>query len=70
MIKVYNFNFGDYFQKIIMEERGIIDTECNCIFAKINKDLWKNPSKRPCRHIQSALLHLDLKFKKYGRIYK
>ena len=66
MIKVHKLNFGDYFQKIIMNKRKIIDTECTCKYAEINKDLWKNPSKRPCKHIRSAILHLDLRIKKYG----
>lgn len=70
MIKVYNFNFGDYFQKIILDERKIIDTECTCAYGVRNKDMWKNPDKRLCKHIFSAILHLDLKIKKYGIILK
>ena len=66
MIQVHKSNFGDYFQKIISDGRKIIDTECGCIYAQVNKDLWKNPNKRPCKHIRSAILYLDLKIKKYG----
>lgn len=70
MIQVYRFNFGDYTQKIIMDEKKIKDTECNCIYGQINKDMWKNSDKKPCKHIVSALMHLELRIKSGRKIYK
>ncbi len=63
MIKVYNYDFGFYHQKLIMNGRKIKDITCDCKHGLNNKDMWKNPDKRPCRHAQSALLHHDLKTK-------
>ncbi|KKK63721.1 hypothetical protein LCGC14_2991420, partial [marine sediment metagenome] len=51
-------------QTIVLEGKKIIDATCNCVYAKNNKDMWKNPDKKLCRHATSALLHLDLKTKK------
>lgn len=64
MIDLKQFYFGDYKQKIILDDKKIKDIECNCIYAKNNKDMWKNPNKRPCKHSISAIMHLDLKLKK------
>ena len=64
MRKANYFYFGEYKQTIVLEGKKIIDATCNCVYAKNNKDMWKNPDKKPCKHSTSALLHLDLKTKK------
>lgn len=60
MIKVHNYNFGYYNQKLIMIEKKIKDVECTCKYGLVNKDMWKNPSKRPCKHIKSAILRREI----------
>lgn len=65
MIKVHKLNFGDYFQKIILDERKIIDTECDCKWGKNNKKAWKEGGTI-CKHTQDAIIHLNLRIKKYG----
>lgn len=57
------FNFGDYKQTIVLEVKKIVDVTCMCIYGLTNKDMWKNPNKKPCEHATSALLHWQLKTK-------
>ena len=66
MIKVYNFNFGDYFQKIIMDEEKIKDTECTCKWGEIHSTAWKKGEK-VCKHTNAAMIHLNLRLKKHGK---
>ena len=66
MIQVHKLNFGDYNQKIILNGRKIIDTECDCTWGKNNQKAWKEGNTL-CRHIKSAIMHLDLRIKKYGK---
>jgi len=63
MIKVHNYNFGEYLQKVVMNGKKIKDLTCTCKYGQVNEDMWKNPQKRPCKHTRSALLHHDLKTK-------
>lgn len=65
MIKVHKFNFGDYFQKIIMDEKKIKDTECTCKWGEIHKKAWKT-GETLCEHTVDAIIHLNLRMKKYG----
>ncbi len=69
MIKVHKFNFGDYFQKIIMDEKKIKDTECTCKWGEIHKKAWKN-DETICKHIHNAIIHLNRGLKKYGNKLK
>ena len=66
MIKVHKFNFGDYFQKIIMDGKKIKDVECTCKWGQVHSKAWKNGEKL-CKHIDNAIKHLNLKLKKYGK---
>ena len=63
MIKIHNSYFGDYFQKIFTEGNKIVDAECKCRWGKVHKKAWKNGEKL-CHHLNSAILHMDLKLKK------
>lgn len=63
MITVETFNFGDYRPKIISDGKKIKDCTCDCKWGKNNQDAWKE-GKTLCKHIQSAMMHLDLKTKK------
>ena len=56
------FHFGEYKQTIVLEDKKIIDATCNCVYGVNNQKAWKN-AKTLCKHIQSALTHLDLKTK-------
>lgn len=67
MIEVCKFNFGDYFQKIILDGRKIRDTECTCKWGEIHKDAWKE-GDTICKHTQNAIIHLNMRIKKYGII--
>ena len=66
MIKINNFYFGDYYQKIFTEGNKIVDAECTCRWGKVHKKAWKEGTKI-CKHIESAIQHLNLKLKKYGK---
>lgn len=68
MIEVYKFNFGDYFQKIIMNGKKIKDVECNCKWSEIHSKAWKN-NERICKHVENAIIHLNLRLKKHERRY-
>ena len=65
MIKGYKFNFGGYFQKIIMDGKKIKDTECTCRWSKVHKKAWKEGEKI-CKHTDDAIIHLNRGLKKYG----
>lgn len=65
MIKIETTYFGDYKQKIILEDKKIKDVECSCIWGLNNKDAYKS-GKTLCNHVVNAIKHLDLKVKKYG----
>ena len=69
MIKIYHFYFGDYYQKLFMDGSKIIDAECKCKWGKVHKYAWKRGEKI-CKHIDDAIKHLNLKFKKYGNKLK
>ena len=69
MIKAYKFNFGDYFQKIFLDENTIEDTECTCTWSRINKRAWKK-GERICKHTKDAIIHLNIGLKKYGNRLK
>lgn len=63
-MEVKKYNFGDYFQKLIIENNKIIDCECTCSWGKIHKHAWKN-SDKICKHIAHAIIHENLFRKKY-----
>ncbi len=68
MIDLKQFYFGDYKQKIILEDEKIKDVECNCTWGKNNQKAWKE-GRALCKHVQSAIMHLDLKTKKELKKY-
>ncbi len=69
MIKIYNFYFGDYYQKLFMDGNKIIDAECKCRWGKVHKKAWKNGEK-VCKHLDNSIMHLNLRLKKYGNKFK
>lgn len=69
MIEVYKFNFGDYFQKIVMDGNKIRDTECSCKWGEIHKRAWKD-GETICKHTTAAVIHLNLRLKKHGNRLK
>ena len=62
MIKVNKYNFGDYFQKLIVNNKKIIDAECTCKWGQVHRKAWKNGEKI-CKHIENAIVHENLKRK-------
>lgn len=65
MIIVKKFNFGDYFQKIIMDNQKVKDCTCNCKWGLNNQKAYKE-GKTICNHVVNAIRHLNLRLKKYG----
>lgn len=64
MIKVIKYRFGNYYQKLVIEDAKILNVECTCIWGKMNQKAWKE-GKPICKHIQNAIMHENLKRKKY-----
>ena len=69
MIKIHNFYFGDYYQKLFVDGSKIIDAECTCRWGKVHKKAWKN-GETICEHTKDAIISLNLKLKKYGKTNK
>ena len=67
MIKVWKKNMmgkKNFYQvKIMYDGKKVVDVTCKCDYGKINKDFWKNPSKRPCRHANAALYIMDMEIR-------
>lgn len=63
MIKVNKHYFGDYFQKIIIDGKKIIDVECTCKWGQIHKKAWKEGEK-VCKHVENAIIFEQTRFKK------
>ena len=63
MIKINNFYFGDYYQKIFTEGNRIVDAECKCRWGKVHKKAWKEGTKI-CKHLDDAIIQLnrDIKY--------
>lgn len=59
MIRVNKYNFGDYFQKLILDGKKIIDAECTCKWSQVHRKAWKNGEKL-CKHIENAIIHENL----------
>ena len=52
-----------YTVKIITEGKKVNDITCQCEYGKNNKDFWKNPDKRPCKHANAALFLMDIEIR-------
>ena len=58
-LKVKNYNYGDYYQKLFIDKGKILDASCTCIWAKNNPKAFKN-GDTICRHVICALKEYDL----------
>lgn len=62
MIKVHNYYFGEYHQKLIMDDKKIKGAECTCKWGQTNRKAWKE-GNTICYHLKSAIDKREIEMK-------
>ncbi len=61
-MKIKRYNYGDYFQKLFLNEGKILDASCTCTWGEVHKNAWKSGEKL-CKHIVAAMREHELEMK-------
>ena len=59
-MKIKEYGYGEkHFQKLFIENRRIVDAECNCKWGQVHKKAWKS-GDTICEHIKCAIREFNL----------
>ena len=58
-MKIQEYNYGDYFQKLFIKDGKILDARCKCKWGQVHPKAFKEGDTL-CKHIISAMKEYDL----------